>query len=363
MVHHLYFHVPFCHRICPYCGFYKHQPGATSFRAFLDGVILELAAAAKRNPIQARTIYFGGGTPSIFPADLWKTFAARLADTIDLAHVTEWTLEANPRTFDEAKVHAWRETGVTRISLGVQSFHPKILSVLGRDHSPDEAAQSVRDLRQAAMPVVNIDLMFAIPGQNLEIWGETLQRAIELQPDHVSAYNLTYEEDTEFLSRFESGEWGQDADRDADFFLLADRLLGDAGFAHYEVSNYARPGFRSLHNQAYWAGAEYLGLGPSAVSTIGNERRKNLADTDGYLKMVAGLGHAWHEIEALDAGQQALERLALGLRTEGGIDLARVSAEGAGRLVEEGLASREGNRLCLTLEGMMVADEIAAFLS
>lgn len=360
MARHLYFHIPFCHHICPYCGFFKHQPGKQSIGDFVEALGDELENSEAASP---ETLYFGGGTPSLLSREHWSRFADRLRQLLNLDSVAEWTIEANPRTFGLEKARLWREIGVTRVSLGVQAFDEATLDVLGRDHSPDEAVEAFEILREAEIPVVNLDLMFAIPGQTPEIWEAGLERVISLKPDHVSAYNLTFEEDTEFLARFESGDlnWKEDGDRDAGFFALADEKLRDAGFEHYEVSNYALPGMRSRHNQAYWAGADYLGLGPSAVSTIRGERWKNVSDTAAYIDQVARFGHARADSEHLSDEQLQLERLALGLRTADGIE--RKSEEGESQLIEEGLAKRDNGRLRLTLEGMMVADEIAGFLA
>ncbi|MFT5465420.1 MAG: oxygen-independent coproporphyrinogen-3 oxidase [Verrucomicrobiales bacterium] len=360
MARHLYFHIPFCHHICPYCGFFKHQPGKESISDFVDALGTELERSTVRNP---ETLYFGGGTPSILSLELWERLGGRLQQLLDFSEVTDWTIEANPRTFSLEKARLWREIGITRVSLGVQALDAATLKTLGRDHSPEEAIEAFQLLREAEIPAVNIDLMFAIPGQTPEIWGAGLDQVVSLEPDHVSAYNLTFEEDTEFLAKFESGNfgWKEDNDRDAGFFTLADEKLGTAGFEHYEVSNYARPGKRSLHNQAYWAGSDYLGLGPSAVSTIQGERWKNVSDTAAYIDQVARFGHAKAEAEKLTEEQRSLERLALGLRTADGIEREPEANEAT--LIEEGLALRESGRLRLTLEGMMVADEIAGFLA
>jgi len=363
MVHHLYFHIPFCHRICPYCGFYKHQPGSTSFEQLADALIGELAAVAKTHPVQPHTLYFGGGTPSIFPTALWERFAAQLRDTVDCQYLEEWNLEANPKTFDASKAEAWRAAGVTRASLGVQSFDPFILERLGRDHSPKEAAQGVADLRKGGFEVVNIDLMFSIPGQTIEIWRDTLQAAIDLESEHISAYNLTYEEDTPYLDKYISGKWQVDSDRDAEFFALADEMLGKAGFDHYEVSNYSKPGFRSTHNQAYWAGRDYLGLGPSAVSTVGVSRWKNISDTAAYVRMIDSLGYAKAEEERLSEEDRRLERLGLGLRADPGLFRAGFDTNALDHLAGGGLIEYQGDRFRLTLKGMMVADEVAGYLA
>ncbi len=363
MVHHLYFHIPFCHRICPYCGFYKHQPGRTSFHSLADALVQELRTRAAEHPVQPKTIYMGGGTPSIFPSELWRTFAQGIRDAVDCSALEEWTVEANPKTFDDAKASAWTETGVTRTSLGVQSFDPQILERLGRDHSPDEAAESVSILRRACMPVVNIDLMFSIPGQTLESWDSTLQAALDLESHHVSAYNLTYEEDTPFLEKFQSGTWSVDSDQDAEFFLLAHEKLGAAGFEHYEVSNYSQPGYRSIHNQAYWSGQDYLGLGPSAVSTIQGQRWKNVCDTAGYVAALENGQPIKTEEETLNQEDRRLEQLGLTLRTEQGLPTLDFPEAAIQQLHKMGLVTIENDRFRLTLQGMMVADEVAGFLA
>ncbi len=298
------------------------------------------------------------------PAHLKKLFSA-LHARIDFAALDEVTMEANPATFDAGKARLFRELGITRISLGIQSFIPHVLETLGREHSAEQATASVGLLRDAGIPSVNIDLMFSIPGQSEEDWEKTLRHTISLQPDHVSAYNLTYEEDTAFFESLRRGEVREDEDNDADHFHLADRLLADAGYDHYETSNYAHPGHHSSHNRGYWMGEDYLGLGPSSVSTIAGVRHRNLADTGGYMRQVASLGHAMQESEALDAEATRLERIALGLRTKEGIPLSLLDEDGrthARFLAEEGLAAVMGDRLVLVHRGRALVDPIAAEL-
>jgi len=362
LVRHVYVHVPFCHRICPYCGFYKHQPGKTSYSDFADALLGELRFARRDCELAPRTLYFGGGTPSLLPGTVWRNLAEGMRQEMDFAGLEEWNLEANPRTFDAARARIWTETGVTRVSLGVQAFDAGSLEVLGRDHSPEDVAEAVQALREGGIPEVNIDLMFSVPGQRLEDWEHSLRSAIALKPDHISTYNLTYEEDTDFLRRFETGEWTADADRDADFFLLTDRLLKEEGMVHYEVSNFAKPGKESRHNQAYWAGADYLGLGPSAVSTVRGERWRNLPDTVTWVRQISAMGHARQEAESLSEDQLKMERLALLLRTNQGVPRDWVDHQLAETLEDEGLAIFQGDRIVLNLGGMMVADEIAAYL-
>jgi oxygen-independent coproporphyrinogen-3 oxidase len=358
----LYLHIPFCHRICPYCSFYKHTPGDTPIGAFIDS----LAGEARNRIIgPVRTIYLGGGTPSMLsPRHLERLFAA-LHDTIDFTKLDEVTLEANPATFDVQKARLFRELGVTRVSLGIQSFAPHVLQTLGREHTVEQASESVAVLREAGIPQVNIDLMFSIPGQSEQDWKATLRHAASLEPDHISAYNLTYEEDTAFFESLRRGEMRENEDIDASFFQLAGDFLTGEGFDHYETSNYAKPGMRSTHNEGYWRGEDYIGLGPSAVSTRGNERSKNIADTAAYITRISSLGHAIDEAETLDAEARRIERIALGLRTSAGIPLSlldEAAIHRAATLADEGLAVIADGRMILIGRGRALVDPVAAEL-
>ncbi|MFT4175801.1 MAG: radical SAM family heme chaperone HemW [Luteolibacter sp.] len=361
----LYLHIPFCHRVCPYCSFYKHTPGSTPIGAFVEALGKEARHRISALPEKPRTLYLGGGTPSMLsPSHLKKLFGS-LHEQLDFSTLDDVTLEANPATFDLAKARLFRDLGVTRISLGIQSFTPHVLKILGREHSAEQASQAVEILREAGMPSINIDLMFSIPGQSRDDWETTLRHAISLKPDHISAYNLTYEEDTAFFESLKRGEMRENEDHDADFFHLADDLLSAAGFDHYETSNYARPGHQSSHNHGYWRGEDYLGLGPSAVSTIDSVRSKNIADTAQYVARINTLGHALVESEALDPEDRRLERIALGLRTKEGIPLALLHRDGLSRarmLTDENLATIENDRLILIHHGRALVDPIAAEL-
>ena len=361
----LYLHIPFCHRVCPYCSFYKHTPGATPIGAFVDALVAEARQRLGAAAVVPRTLYLGGGTPSMLsPGHLTRLFGA-LREALDFALLEEVTLEANPATFDLAKARLMRELGVTRVSLGIQSFAPTVLETLGREHTSAQAIEAVAILRAAGIPQVNIDLMFSIPGQSAADWEATLRQALALAPDHISAYNLTYEEDTAFFESLRRGEVGVHEDVDARLFELADALLTSGGFDHYETSNYARPGCRSSHNQGYWRGEDYLGLGPSAVSTLGSVRSKNVADTARYVAQIHALGHALADAETLDAEATRLERIALGLRTSEGIALTLLDPAGRQRaevLVMECLARIHHDRLVLVHHGRALVDPIAAEL-
>ncbi|QQL43787.1 radical SAM family heme chaperone HemW [Sulfuriroseicoccus oceanibius] len=364
---HLYVHIPFCHKICPYCSFYKHTPGNTDMAAFVEALATELETRASQFTLAPKTIYFGGGTPSLLSRTHLSRLFERMHDILDLSALQEWTFEANPRTFTPEKLQLMRDAGVSRVSLGVQSWRPEQLKVLGRDHSPDEARTAYEQLRAADFPTVNVDLMFAHPGQALEHWRDDLEQTIALAPDHISTYNLTYEEDTEFFDKFSKGEFHQDADDDAPFFELMVERLGAAGFDNYEISNHARPGHRSQHNAAYWAGADFLGIGPGAVSTIGRTRWTNLPDTAKFIESMQFRRAAETDIEPLSESAWIMERVALELRTDTGLALTRLSnLEGADQrvdaMLEAGHVTQKGQSLVLTRSGKLLADEVAAYL-
>lgn len=359
----VYVHIPFCHRVCPYCSFYKHTPGATPIGTFVESLLGEAQARLKSLEGQkARTLYLGGGTPSMLsPSHLAKLLGG-LDSLLDFGSLDEVTLEANPATFDTRKARQFLDLGIRRVSLGIQSFHGPTLDLLGREHRPDEAGESVNILKQVGMPSVNVDLMFSIPGLSLEAWNETLDQTIRLQPDHISAYNLTYEEDTAFLDRLKKGDMDMDPDRDAGQFFLAKDLLEAAGYDHYETSNYARPGHRSSHNEGYWQGEDYLGLGPSAVSTLNRTRSQNVSDTDRYVRMIRSIGHASVDSEALDDEALRIERLALMLRTTRGAPINGLDPKKLDALASEGLAKIRNDRLVLSRKGSALVDAIVSEL-
>lgn len=361
----LYLHIPFCHRVCPYCSFYKHTPGNASIGGFVESIGIEAKNRVGKLSEKPRTIYLGGGTPSMLsPAHLTRLFTS-LHEIVDFSKLDEVTLEANPATFDFTKAKLFRDLGVTRVSLGIQSFSPHVLETLGREHSVGQASEAVGILREAGMPSINIDLMFSIPGQSKDDWEQTLRHAVSLQPDHISAYNLTYEEDTAFFESLRRGEMQENEDHDAEFFHLADDILTGSGFDHYETSNYAKRGHHSSHNKGYWRGEDYLGLGPSAVSTIDGIRWKNVADTARYTSQVTSIGHALTESEALDEEARHIERIALGLRTRSGITLDLVTPEARERamhFINEGLAKIEDGHFILIHHGRALVDPIAAEL-
>ena len=368
----LYLHLPFCHKICPYCSFYKHTPGQTDFTAFINGLLKE--AEHRRTEFTGaslRTIYLGGGTPSLLSGKHLSHLFGGLREVFDFSQVEEIDLEANPSTFHLSKAQLFKELGITRVSLGVQSFQPQELSALGRDHSPEQAAESFALLREAQIPSCNLDLMFSVPHQTEQSWADTLDQALALDPDHISCYNLTYEEDTDYFEKFKNGELSDDPDLNARLFTLAHETLTAKGFRHYETSNYGKPGHYSKHNFGYWEGRSYLGLGPSAVSTLaqasGNSvatRWKNLPDTAGYLKQINAVGHAMTEVEELTQEQFNLERIALLLRTDTGLPRHYLPEDVSFEmLLNNNLIHLTDSHVRLSRQGVLLVDPIAGELA
>ena len=360
---HLYIHVPFCHRICPYCAFFKHTPGRSDIRGYAQAVGIEARMRLPQGSAPS-TIYFGGGTPSMLSPTHLDILVSGLRDWLDLSQVQEWSFESNPATFTAAKVQHWREVGINRVSLGVQSFDPGLLKLLGREHSPADVAESIRLLREAGIPQVNIDLMFSLPGQTLQQWEHTLQGAINLQPDHISTYNLSYEEDTDFFRHY--GAEAGDEEADVAMFSLANDMLTAAGYRHYEISNYARPGCESLHNLACWHGEDYCGLGPGAVGTMMGIRYCNAGDTAAYTAALQNGKLPPGTVETLDPATRRTEMLGLLIRTDEGIPAPMLRIQDSdfiAMLQNEKLATVSADgRLILTRAGRLVADEIAVGL-
>jgi len=355
MIRHLYVHVPFCAKICPYCAFYVHRGGAAQQRELVMALRTEWQRARAEFPLALETIYFGGGTPSILSAELFTELARELVPT------QEFTLEVNPATVTPEKAAAWKAAGVSRISLGAQSFDAEMLRLLGRQHTPEDIPQTCTLLREHGFENINIDLMFALPGQSEAKWEETLLAALACQPKHISAYALTYEEDTPFFEKLQRGEWRQDETREIAMFERTRAVLGAAGLIDYEISNFAQPGFESQHNLAYWRGADYLGLGPSACSTIDGMRWRNVPDTRAYVKRITESESVREEKETLDAATRAKERIMFGLRMREGVALLEFGPETSRlkELKENGIAFEHDGRVRLTPRGQLVADSVA----
>lgn len=326
-------------------------------KRFTAALCKELVLAQELYNLELKTIYFGGGTPSMLSVELFRAIALALP----AHHGAEFTIEVNPATVTESKADAWIRSGVNRISLGAQSFDTNYLKLLGRQHTPEDIPETVRMLRFAGFQNINLDLMFALPMMPEETWEKTLNCALKCEPQHISAYALTYEEDTPFYDQLESGTFKVDEEREIRMFNMTVDLLHNAGLEPYEISNFALPGYESTHNQAYWRGSDYLGVGPSACSTIGTQRWKNFEDTEAYIVRMDRNEDIRTEIEIVTPEIRQRERIMFGLRTRNGIEIEWVASYPVlvHRLIKEGLAVENNDRLVLTPRGRLVADSVA----
>jgi putative oxygen-independent coproporphyrinogen III oxidase len=360
-IRHLYVHIPFCSRICPYCAFYKDLLDRSQTQRFCEALLRELDERTSSFALVPKTIYFGGGTPTALTISQLDFLLGGFRQRLDLSALKEWTIEANPGSVSSRKAVLLHKLGVNRISLGVQSWDDKLLEVLGREHTARQAEQSFHILRAAGFTNINIDLIFGLPGQTTDQWRLTLEKIITLQPDHISAYCLTYEEGTEFFLRHSNGEFQQDPDSDADFFQMTMSTLEDAGYEQYEISNYARPGFASAHNRAYWSGEDYLGIGPSAFSTVGMQRWQNLADYRAYADPSLSGQSPIGSTENLTNEMKHAERIALSLRTRDGVAISSVRnrRQQAEEFIALGLLRRSNGNFVLTRKGKSLADSVA----
>jgi oxygen-independent coproporphyrinogen III oxidase len=373
-IRHIYVHIPFCARICPYCAFYKELLDRSQTPRFCEAILSELrqhqGTATSKSPRQSgdsrslllpRTIYFGGGTPTALTTAQLEFLLGGFRDQLDLSELIEWTMEANPGSVSAGKATLLRRLGINRISLGIQSWNDDLLKLLGREHNAKQGEESFDILRDAGFSNINVDLMFGLPGQTMRQWQDTLEQTVAITPEHISAYCLTYEEDTEFFLRHARGEFRQSSDSDAEFFEMTMSTLETAGYQHYEISNYARPGFRSAHNRAYWSGSDYLGIGPSAFSTVGMTRRQNIADFRRYAESVLAGESAVGSVEHLTSEMKRAERIALSLRTDQGApaQLLETFPNETREFVRLGLLRKARDNFVLTRAGKSLADSVA----
>ena len=360
-VEHLYGHVPFCAAKCHYCAFYSEAGNAAKMEDYVDALLLELKGFAPR--LAPKTIFFGGGTPSLLPAALLRRVLETIHEKVNLRQLGEWTIECNPSTVSTEKAKLFRECGVNRISMGVQALDDELLKTIGRVHSLKAALESYTKLRAAGFENINLDLMFGLPGQTLDHWRNTLKKAIELQPEHLSTYCLILEEDTEFWSLFQKGLIKPNEEQELAMYQTAMDMLGAAGYRQYEISNFAKPGRECAHNIAYWEGKDYIGIGPSACSTVDDRRWQNVPDTDRYIDGIRSERPAIFSEEIITPELRASERVAFGMRMNAGVPAAllqgRWEREVAELLSAELVQWRNG-RLKPTSRGILFADEVAA---
>lgn len=367
-IRHLYVHFPFCAHKCPYCDFNSHARREGETDAYIDALLAE--AGAWRERVAPETIFVGGGTPTHCSAEQLERYLAGLTETFDVSNLREMTVEANPGSVEPDKVAAMRRAGVDRVSMGAQSFHDHHLQTLGRIHDAEDTARSVEALRAGGMGRVSLDLILATPDQTLAEQAYDVERALELAPDHISAYVLTYEEGTVFTKRMRQGRLPPPRpDREIDHLHLVRDLLEEAGFARYEISNFATPGEESLHNLAYWRNVTWLGLGAGAHSHVDGRRWKNVDDPGAYATLASDgkAPEAWSE--SVSEPLRLFETLMMGLRLVEGVDIDEIGARhgidvraaheaAMARHVAGGFLEQDGARLRLTPTGLDVANAV-----
>lgn len=363
-----YIHVPFCAHRCGYCDF--------TLIAGRDDLIGDYLSALRREigtgpHAELDTLFFGGGTPTHPSCDQLREMFQIVSSRFSLTANAEVSMEANPLDLTDEKIDLLADCGVNRISLGVQSFSPDTLTLLERDHSREDITDVVRRLRRRFQNV-SLDLIFGVPGQSMETWQATLQRAIGLGPEHVSTYGLTWESGTAFGTRRDRGELSPvDEELEREQYGMAIKVLAAAGFEHYEISNFAKPGFRCRHNEVYWAGDEYWAFGPGAARYLDGRRETNIRSVLGWLAKMERGQTPIADAEELEPRHRAHELLFLGLRRcqgveradfrrRSGFDLDEIAGKAIAENVERGWLVDTGEGIRLSGEGQFVADRVVA---
>ena len=362
----LYVHVPFCASTCDFCAFYQTEPTADGVKRFLKGIADEAKLVEWTQPVS--TVFWGGGTPGLLaPRDL-EALATQVLSRCG-GRPVEWTVELAPASVTEARLAVLKQAGVTRVTLGVQSFQPELLDALGRAHTVEQIQRAYGRVRDTGFASVNLDLMFALPGQTAEEWAGDVRTAVALAPDHISTYCLTFEEDTKLWVKLSQGRVKLDPEYEARLYEATWAQLAAAGYAQYEVSNFARPGHLCRHNLNTWRMHEWIGLGPSAASQRAGLRGANVSDLEQWLGHVARGERVTEDRVMLTPALLAEDALIFGLRTNAGVDLAawRERAPAApwshvddvlATLASGELLIRTGENVRLTERGRLIADTI-----
>jgi oxygen-independent coproporphyrinogen III oxidase len=372
----LYLHIPFCHTRCHYCDFNTYAGILPLREPYVRALITEIALAGQLAqltdgaPRRSRSIFFGGGTPSLLTVEQITRLLAECRKAFAVDEQAEITLEANPGTLSFEQLKGLRAAGINRLSLGSQSFDAELLHTLGRIHTPGEIVQALSNARAAGFTSINLDFMFGLPGQTMQHWKTTLDQALALHPEHFSLYSLIIEEGTLFSSWTNEGRIiPGDEDLCADMYEYADELLQAEGYENYEISNWALPGHQSRHNLTYWQNLPYLGMGAGAHSFFGSRRFSNILDPQAYIDLLQKQQRPEAESERIDRVQEMSETAFLALRTAQGLHLPTFEerftepfAQFVGmrlRTVEEaGLLEQEHEWIRLSKRGRLLGNEV-----
>jgi oxygen-independent coproporphyrinogen-3 oxidase len=367
----IYIHIPFCRRACHYCDFH-FTTNLNRTEELVAAIVSEIRLRNEYLQNQSiNTIYFGGGTPSLLPTALLATILEEVYKYHSVSSISELTLEANPEDLSREKLNELRSIGINRLSLGTQSFIDAELKWMNRMHTADQAKKAISEAQQAGFDNISIDLIFGLPDQTDEHWNFNLQTALRLGVQHISSYSLTVEPKTVLYSKIQKGVLqAPEENNSARFFLQTIDALTSAGFDHYEISNYAMPGFVSKHNSSYWKGVSYLGIGPSAHSYNGTSRQWNPRSNAAYMRNI-GNGKTHHESEVLSVSDHINEHIMTGLRTKWGVQKKVIdrldtqawsTLEGTvNHLYDSGLHISE-DAIYLDRNGMLMADKLTSLL-
>ena len=368
-----YFHVPFCRHKCHYCDFYSFVDTESRELAYVERLEEELQDALEFLTVPIETVFVGGGTPTMLGADLLGRMLSSIRRILPISSNAEWSVEANPETVNEAVADALAQSGVRRVSLGAQSFNPKLLKALERDHDPASVERAVGLLRRAGIPQVNLDLIFAIPGSTIADWEADLLRALSIGPDHLSAYGLVYEPNTPLTVKLRKGAVTRlPEDEEAEQYEFVVEKLAKSGYERYEISNWSLPGMACRHNILYWENADWWAFGPSAAAHGNGVRWRNIPRLATWLENRPSA--PVEDIECLGADANAGESFMLGLRLMKGMPLERVQmllscGENAPRrrrsietFTRDGLLEQVDGHLRLSARGFMIADTVLSAL-
>ena len=358
----IYVHIPFCVRKCDYCDFVSFACGADVHKMYFDALLRQIDETAETvGRVPVVSVFIGGGTPTVPDAQYIMAVLCKLKERFDLSSDAEITIEANPNSASVEKLKVYRDAGVNRLSIGLQSTEDSELKMLSRLHNYEEFLETYRDAREAGFDNINIDIMSAIPGQTIESYRRTLERVVELNPEHISAYSLIVEEGTPFYERYKDGKGLPDEDTEREMYYLTKQLLHEHGYERYEISNYSKPGRECRHNLGYWTRVPYLGFGIAAASFDGEKRYQAHSNLKRFCA-----GDFSAETETLSETDAMAEFMFLGLRLVRGIskadfkkafgrDMDEVYGEQLNKLAEEGLLVN-GDQVMLTDKGMDVAN-------
>ncbi len=372
----LYLHIPFCHTRCHYCDFNTYAGILPLREPYVRALLTEIALTGTfarlpgGEPRRSRTIFFGGGTPSLLTVEQIRRILKACSTSFAVDAGAEITLEANPGTLSQEQLAGLRTAGVNRLSMGAQSFDAELLKTLGRIHAPEDITRAVQYARAAGFTSINVDFMFGLPGQTMRHWRETLECAVDLHPEHLSLYSLIIEEGTPFYTWTREGRITPgDEDLCADMYEYADELLQAAGYVNYEISNWSLPGHESRHNLTYWHNLPYLGMGAGAYSSFSGKRFSNVREPLAYIRLLKAGQRPEAESESVDRAQAMSETAFLALRTAMGLHLPTFEERFAEpfkqfvgdrlRLVEEaGLLEHDDDWLRLSKRGRLLGNEV-----